>query len=110
VSENLYVHKVTGTLMRVDAVDESFAWISVLAPTQSRYAMPIADYDGEKFAATWRLASGQESLDALAGGDVRPPLRSLVGPPEAGGPEAEPTPEEAAKGRHGPRPAKPLDL
>jgi hypothetical protein len=81
--KNLYVNRENpGTLMRLDSVDDHFAWISILTPSPSRYAMPIADYDGGVFEATWRKAEAND-LDPL-GPDTenRPPLRSIVHPTE----------------------------
>lgn len=64
------------TICRVQNVDEAYAYIEVVAPNYSRWAMPVDDYDS-KFDATWRPAT-TEDIAPLPSAGYRPPRASIV--------------------------------
>jgi len=55
---SLYVND-SGSLARLKNVDASFAYLEILTPNYSTYAMPLSEYD-TRFAEVWRPASLQD--------------------------------------------------
>lgn len=94
---DLYVNRTNGSIMRVNHVDDSFAYCDVVAPNPSKWAMPIADYDGAMFPAAWRPATPEDLATLTAGPAVRPPRGILLTPDESPEPgdDGEPVDERA---------------
>lgn len=53
---NMFVNRTSNALCRVSRVDDSFATLSIITPSPSKYMMPIKEYDS-KFAEQWRPAT-----------------------------------------------------
>jgi len=74
---NIFVNRESGTICIVDRVDENietgtgYAQLRIVLPKESRYAMPLKQYDTE-FVRTWRPAT-VEDLDRLISPQYRPP-------------------------------------
>lgn len=60
---NMFANRTSGALCRVDRVDASYATLSILTPSQSKYMMPIKEYD-TLFVRSWRPAELSD-LEAL---------------------------------------------
>lgn len=69
--EGLYVNRETKTICRVNRVDDAYAYIEVIYPNYSRWAMPIADYDS-RFFESWRPATAEDMAGGAEAG-FRPP-------------------------------------
>jgi hypothetical protein len=51
-----FVNIKTGAVGQITAVDDSYAYLMIVSPKASRYAIPIADYDSTWLDA-WRPAT-----------------------------------------------------
>jgi hypothetical protein len=74
-----FVNKLTGALGQITAVDDSYAYLNIVSPRPSRYAIPIAEYDSTWINA-WRPATAAD-LPADSPPLFRPPRNTGV-PPE----------------------------
>ena len=77
-TRNLFVNRVTGSLCRIDRIDASFATLSVIAPTPSKYMMPIKEYDVH-FIRSWRPAKEADFEALNAEPSFRLPLNAPSG-------------------------------
>lgn len=60
---NLFVNRATGAIARIDGIDASFVILNIIAPSSSKYSMPVKEYDST-FIKVWRPAT-EADLDAL---------------------------------------------
>jgi hypothetical protein len=76
-----FVNRESGAFCRVMQVDNHYALLQIDQPdgTQTRYAMPIADYDGFSanrighFTALWREATPEDLAAMTPPPSFRPP-------------------------------------
>lgn len=58
-NQTLYVNRESGAICRIAKVDDSYAYLEIIAPSPSRFAMRRSDYDTQ-FAKAWRPAAPGE--------------------------------------------------
>jgi hypothetical protein len=101
---NVFVNRESGAVCHVLEVNDSHALLSIENPAkgtqpahQSKYSMPIAEYDGAPgvpvgrwFASIWRPAT-PDDFRGPVGPNIRPPLNSIADPrPKPPEPDREP--------------------
>lgn len=72
--QSFFVNRDSGALARVKEVDDSFAYLEIIAPAAASYAMPLREYD-ESFAHSWRPALA-EDLRSFTGKTFRLPANA----------------------------------
>lgn len=59
MTRNLFVNESTGALGKVVSTDESYAYLEIMHPKPSNYAMPRKEYD-RLFHTQWRPARAED--------------------------------------------------
>lgn len=74
-----YRHRETGTVCRVIKTDDSYAYIEVLRPTQSRHAITRAEYD-RTWLDSWAPADSQPDDPDAVGFELPANFAEKIGP------------------------------
>lgn len=69
--QSFFVNRDTGALVRIKEVDDTFAYLEVIAPAPATYAMPLSDYDNH-FVKMFRPAEATD-LRSFTGATFRLP-------------------------------------